>query len=303
MSQPGNAPPVDVLSRDVLVVASISGGRDSAAASLELRRRGVAHQRVNIDPGFECDFVLDDGTIVSHYEFLRGPLTDALGPIEEIRGDLGFMDLVEKKGLFPSRVMRFCTVELKVKPAQNYMLELAEATGKEIVNVVGIRRAESKAREAALEWEWSDSFDCWIWRPIVNWSRDDVDAIHREYDCPQHPLYSLGATRVGCWPCIHARKAEIALVAKLDPSRIDAIDAKETRLDTRARDVDAIKGREFVHRSMFSYGGGGRKHVPMPIRNAVDWARSGRGEWQPPGAGDGCARHGMCSADPEDDAS
>jgi hypothetical protein len=32
------------------------------------------------------------------------------------------------------------------------------------------------------------------------------------------------------------------------------------------------------------------------------WARSKRGEWQPPGAGDGCMRHGMCETEPDTEA-
>lgn len=272
------------------VIASVSGGRDSAAASLHLRDLGIEHERVFMDTGWEHP---------ATYEYLRGPLTKALGPITEIRGALDFVELVRRKGLFPSRVMRFCTTELKVLPIQRYLNAQVEEHG-EIVNVVGIRRAESKARSTMSEWEWSDGFDCEVWRPLVDWTHADVAAIHERHGLTPNPLYALGASRVGCWPCIHARKSEIALVARVDPARIEQIEQIEQILNAEGAARDEVKGRPFVTRSMFSYHGGDSKHSPLPIRQAVEWAQSKRGEWQPPGAGDGCARHGMCATDPDD---
>ena len=73
------------------VVASISGGRDSAAMSLYLTELGIEHERVFVDTGWEHEVT---------YEYLRGPLTDKLGRITEIRGELDFSQLVMKKGLF-----------------------------------------------------------------------------------------------------------------------------------------------------------------------------------------------------------
>jgi len=271
------------------VIASVSGGKDSAAMSLHLAELGIEHERVFMDTGWEHP---------TTYEYLRGPLTAALGPITEISAGTDFVSLVRKKGLFPSRVMRFCTTELKVKPIQRYIAEQAEHG--DIVTAVGIRRAESRARSEMTEWEWSDGFDCEVWRPLVTWSEADVIAIHARHGLSMNPLYAMGATRVGCWPCIHARKAEIALVAKIDPERIDLIRSIEDDLNEAGQKRDTALDRPFVTRSMFSYGGGGRKHVPLPIHSAVDWSQSGRGEWQPAGAGDGCARHGICeTADDE----
>lgn len=248
---------------------------------------GIKHERVFMDTGWEHQLL---------YDYLRGPLTAALGPITEIRGELDFLELVRKKGLFPSRVMRFCTEQLKVFPIRDYLLRLAEVEQVDIVNVVGIRKAESKKRSQMQEWEWLEDFDCWVWRPIIDWHAADVEAIHDEHGLEMNPLYYLGASRVGCWPCIHARKAEIALVAKHDPARIDLIADVERDLNEAGSARD--DGREFVVRSMFSYHGGDSKHYALPIRNAVDWARSKRGEWQPEGD-DGCARWGLCSANPE----
>jgi thioredoxin-dependent adenylylsulfate APS reductase len=37
--------------------------------------------------------------------------------------------------------------------------------------------------------------------PLVNWSREDVEAYTREHDVPRHPLYAKGYTSIGCAPC------------------------------------------------------------------------------------------------------
>ena len=54
------------------VVASVSGGKDSAAMSLYLHELGIDHDRVFLDTGWEHP---------DTYEYLRGELTAKLGPI------------------------------------------------------------------------------------------------------------------------------------------------------------------------------------------------------------------------------
>lgn len=130
-----------------IVVASISGGKDSAALSLWLTEQGIEHRRVFADTGWEHE---------STYEYLRGELTRKLGPIDEVGYPGGMKALVAKKGMFPSRVARFCTEELKVIPLAAYVRKVQDAEG-EAVNAVGIRRAESKARSEMEEWEWSNA--------------------------------------------------------------------------------------------------------------------------------------------------
>lgn len=312
---------------DRVVIASVSGGKDSAAMSLYLKEREISHERVFMDTGWEHPLT---------YEYLRGPLTKALGAITEIRavlpadaapqsiagagmvegssihatfgdaltqGDfvpLDFLSLVKRKGMFPSRIVRYCTEELKVKPIQRYLAKRMEYD--DVVNAVGIRRAESKARSKMSEWEWSDTMDCWVWRPLATWSKEDVIAIHRRHGLPMNPLYDMGATRVGCWPCIHARKSEIALVNRMDPARIGVIRELERELNEKGAARDQALGRETLLRSMFWWHRGVGSNVPIPIDDAVAWANSKRGEWQPAGAGDGCARHGICQTDDEDGA-
>ena len=39
--------------------------------------------------------------------------------------------------------------------------------------------------------------------PIVNWSREELDAFSLEHQLPAHPLVDQGYPSIGCWPCTH----------------------------------------------------------------------------------------------------
>jgi 3'-phosphoadenosine 5'-phosphosulfate sulfotransferase (PAPS reductase)/FAD synthetase len=284
-----------------IVVASISGGKDSAAMSLYLTELGIPHRRVFMDTGWENQ---------KTYDYLRGELTRVIGSIEEIRGDLLMKDLIRKKGMFPSKQRRYCTQELKVFPMQRYINALVDQ-GHEIVNTVGIRRAESEARSRMTEWEFSDGFDCEVWRPILHWSEDDVIAIHQRHGLRPNPLYLEGASRVGCWPCIYARKSEIKHIADVDPKRIAEIRDLEDEVDVMQRARAARDGRVLQHKASWFQSPlkeeGGNC---WPIDRVVAWSRTLRGGRIEDRqvelfaqADEGCMRWGLCDTGSDEDAS
>lgn len=301
------------------VVASVSGGKDSAALSLHLTELGIEHDRIFFDTGWEHP---------KTYEYLRGELTSVIGPITELRGRWGMEALIRKKAMFPSKSRRFCTEELKVFPVRNYLGSLMDA-GRDVVNAVGIRRAESEKRKLMAEWEWQEGFDCEVWRPLVDWSLDDVIAIHKRHGLAPNPLYLMGMDRVGCWPCIHSNKGEIRKMAEVDPDRVVQIRKLETEVAVAARTryeervsryraggLAALKPRE--REFMFDADGNLKPfHAPeffqsplkeeggtnWPIDRVVAWSRTKRGGrvedkqadlLAPGGVNDGCMRWGMC---------
>jgi len=297
------------------VVASISGGKDSAAMSLWLAEQGIEHDRVFLDTGWEHDLT---------YEYLRGPLTAKLGPIVELRAPLLMEELIRKKGMFPSRVRRFCTQELKVKPMQRYLSERMDA-GDDLINAVGIRAAESEARSRMREWEWQDGFDCEVWRPLLLWSEQQVIDIHKRHGLPPNPLYLMGAQRVGCWPCIHARKSEIRLIADKDPVRIARLRVLEQEIEPVAwarwrQSWLALTVDERINRRASGDGpdqfnspawfqnpmsradkDGHRDGTCWPIDRVVEWSRTVRGGQEKDqqenlfaAMNDGCMRWGLC---------
>jgi len=274
------------------VVASISGGKDSAALSLWLGEQGIEHERVHMLTGWDADVTMD---------YIRGPLTKALGPITEIRGDLLLPDLARRKGIFPSRQRRYCTDLLKMQPLARYLATLDDP-----VSAVGIRAGESEARSKLTEWEWSDGLDCEVWRPLLAWTVADVIEIHRRHDLAPNPLYLRGAERVGCWPCIMSRKSEIRLIADTDPARIDLLRDLEAEVTARGREITQARGEVMEHPRTFFQAALGGKGV-WPIDRVVEWSRTTRGgkredrqEELFAGMNDGCLRWGLCeSASPE----
>jgi 3'-phosphoadenosine 5'-phosphosulfate sulfotransferase (PAPS reductase)/FAD synthetase len=292
------------------VVVSVSGGKDSAAVALFLQELQIPYESVFADTGWEHP---------ATYAYIRGPLARAIGTIHFVRGDVPFAGLVRSKRLFPDRTKRFCTTELKVKP----ILAFIEAMDEDVVNVIGIRGDESPTRAKAPEWEDSRALGVEVWRPILRWMKADVIDIHRRHGLSPNPLYALGAKRVGCWPCIHARQSEIVLVADTDPGRIDEIRALEEAVNAAAAANAEEKGEALRHkRAMFSLRESAwtpdgermptevelddgaapgvpiqvlrRHHRAMPIDEAVEWARRGVSRRAPEGPAVSCGEWGFC---------
>lgn len=269
------------------VVASVSGGKDSAALSLWLTEQGIEHQRIFCDTGWEHK---------ATYEYLRGPLAEKIGPIVWLDPPLKMVPLIISRGTFPKGHQRFCTQQLKVFPVQRYLRGLQDA-GEEVINAVGIRAAESESRSKMLEWEWQDGFDCEVWRPLIRWTEQDVIDIHTRHGLRPNPLYLKGANRVGCWPCIYARKEDIRMLADTDPERIEEIRALEAQVTQAAAERFAARGEEAPVLSWFkakdSLGGS------WPIDKAVEWSRTSRGGRQfelfaAAPHEQGCVRWGLC---------
>ena len=146
-----------------------------------------------------------------------------------------FEDLVAINGIFPSHFRRFCTGDLKIKPIERQVYRPLIEAGHNVVSWQGVRADESRARRELPSWQrimvrkgWGDRA-VHGYRPILRWTVEDVFAAHDEAGIAPNPLYGLGFSRVGCWPCIHARKSEIRAIARLDPARIAEIREWEAR--------------------------------------------------------------------------
>lgn len=272
------------------VCAAVSGGKDSTAMSLWLTEQGIEHSRVFADTGWEAP------ETYAYLDILR----DKLGPIETVRneklwaeardGEGGMLTLIRRKQMFPSRTRRFCTEQLKLVPLKAHMFRLAD--DKPVINAIGIRAAESQARSMLKEWEWNDDFDCWTWRPLISWSEQDVIDIHTRNGLAPNPLYLRGAGRVGCYPCIYARKSEIAALPQAVVDRLSPLE-HELTADAVARGV-ARPERAFFHLHDPANHASGF----MPIERVREWARSDRGGRQmlllDAPSEPGCVRWGLC---------
>lgn len=290
-----------------IVVCSVSGGKDSTAMCLYLQRDlGLDVRRVHCLTGWDAPETL---------EYIRGPLTAELGPITEVssfRYPGGMVDLIESKGMFPTKKRRFCTEELKIKPLAAFHRSIQD-DGAETVGSVGIRAGESEARAKMSEWEWTDFLDADTWRPILSWTEADVIDIHSRYNVAPNPLYirANGAhARVGCVPCFYATKDALRVVADQYPEQIVTI----RRLEAHVREAVAGKvearqaaGEElrtgkfgFQYPTFFYNSGIGY----IPVDDAVRWSRTSHGGKQFELFHDreeGCVRWGLCESMQKDD--
>lgn len=229
------------------------------------------------------NFYLDGTSSINLKHKIERSLPQHIGDITTASGP-GMMELVQAKGRFPSPTVRFCTGELKIRP----MLRYIRGQSSDVVNPLGIRAQESAKPSKDTEWEENPFLHCETWRPIIHWTEEDVIAMHHKHNVLPNPLCLKGAERVGCWPCIFARKREIRMLSRLSPDRIEEIRHLERHINIRRlqKDPDARPV------SWFQRGG-----ISMPIDQVVEWAHKSKGDRELFEVQDhqaGCMRWGLC---------
>ncbi len=160
------------------------------------------------------------------------------------------------KGRAPSARAQFCTEHVKMIPIRNWLRGWMTPDD-EPTMYVGIRAGESERRSKMPESEWSDFYDCQLERPLLRWSEAQVFEFLKSKGVPPNPLYEAGYRRVGCYPCIHAGKVELA---RLEDWAWDKLAEWEKRLG----------------RSWFSAGMIPGMHIPT-IEAVREWAKTARG--------------------------
>lgn len=284
-------------------LVSVSGGKDSTATLLvALEREEENVQAVFCDTGnehpltYEYVDYLQSKTGVP-IKWLKADFTDwwwhrrdyvrdkwpLKGVPEEVckrvydfmeSGPTGnpFLDLCIIKGRFPSRMAQFCTQELKTKPAAEYALELIDQHGA-VCSWQGVRAEESPRRAAQPERE-DKGGGYSIYRPIHKWTVQQVFDQHRKHGIKPNPLYTFGMGRVGCMPCINARKDEILEISKRFPEQIERIAEWEKIVGSMAKRGAATffaatnDGQERTNQEHYEQGN---------VLQVVQWSKTQRG--------------------------
>jgi 3'-phosphoadenosine 5'-phosphosulfate sulfotransferase (PAPS reductase)/FAD synthetase len=223
-----------------------------------------------------------------------------------------FLDLMMVKGRFPGAKSRFCTDELKLVPMWLGVTKPILDEGRAVISWQGVRADESLARRDLMRFQRinmapyclskaqraeGEQLRAYAYRPIHAWSRADVFAMHARHGLAPNPLYGEGAERVGCWPCIFVKKAELRLIAEFDPSAIDRVEEWENIVgDVSKRGVAtffaAVDDPLFQPGAIVTQGEFG-------IRSFVEWSKTSRGgrqynlmaEFE---MGASCAEIGVC---------
>jgi 3'-phosphoadenosine 5'-phosphosulfate sulfotransferase (PAPS reductase)/FAD synthetase len=236
-------------------IVNVSGGKDSTATLLLAIERGADNLRaVFADTGHEhpatYEYVdyLEAATgikikrvrasfkiqIANKREYIArkwaedGVSEDSIREALEVLVPTGnpFLDLCIWKGRFPSPKARFCTEELKVLPMMEQVFIPASKQFDLVYSWQGVRRDESASR-SKLPVADVGEFGVVNYRPILDWTADDCFAMHKKHGIKWNPLYEQGMGRVGCMPCIMARKGELQEIERRFPEEFDRLERWE----------------------------------------------------------------------------
>lgn len=200
-------------------VCSVSGGKDSTALyCLMVEFFGKNFLPIFSDTGHEhpvtVNYVRNLHVMAGGPEvvIVKSDFTEKLGRRgKEVSGN-PFLDMMIWKGRAPSTKAQFCTEWVKLWPQLLYLEE--HHPFDYWVMYTGIRQGESLARleRYPMPFTFNTYFDCEYVLPLLYETAENVFRFLEQKGVPPNPLYALGYGRVGCFPCIHSNKGELALL-------------------------------------------------------------------------------------------
>lgn len=190
--------------KDLPVVVSFSGGKDSLATLL-LVRKVVEPKVLFVDTGVEFPETT---------EYVER-MADALGlDLIITRAGDRFWKGLSVFGM-SGRDYRWCCKVCKLGPVAKVM---DERFPQGVLNFIGQRRYESLVRSRSRRM-WRNR---WLPRqlcasPIQSWSALHVWLYLMKEGVDVNPLYHRGLERIGCWPCPSSSLAEVEALKELYP--------------------------------------------------------------------------------------
>jgi 3'-phosphoadenosine 5'-phosphosulfate sulfotransferase (PAPS reductase)/FAD synthetase len=204
-----------------------------------------------------------------------------------------YLDLCIWKGRFPSRRAQFCTEELKVTPINDQVTGPLLRAGHTVISWQGVRAAESVIRASYAPFQrlnlpsaLSDAPGrLYAYRPLLTWTTEEVFAYADRFGVPRNPLYGFGCGRVGCFPCINASKAELALVDRVFPEQIIRLEGWEDRVSHCSKRgmttfFNIVNDPVMAEAWGWSERAGERlelSHRTHGVRQMIEWAKTDRG--------------------------
>lgn len=155
-------------------------------------------------------------------------------------------------GMFPTRMRKFCTKYLKIKPFLKWVADFDP--DKRALVCVGVRRAESAARAHHPAFMPEQDNGRHVWHPLIDFNEADRDAMIAKTPMPILPHRSDE-----CEICIMSNRNDLRRASEFSIARLERLEAD-------------------VGRPMFDPKG---KMGASGIREVIDWANSERGKFKP----------------------
>lgn len=249
----------------IKTLVGISGGKDSVATSIKVLQAGWNPEFLFCDTGWEHP------ALYKYLEYLQKALGINIRFLKSDKYD-NFIDMVIRKGRFPSTMARFCTEELKVKPMINYILD---SSFDDFLLFQGIRKLESVSRskmnknctyfkyyfepykhdrkgnpqyhiyrkDEIKKTYGVDNHVHDVQRPVFDNTAEEVFDIHKEAGIEPNPLYKMNVGRVGCFPCINVNLDELWSIYIRQPQFLYDLADYEEKLGTTFFAPDFIPRR------------------------------------------------------------
>ena len=123
--------------------------------------------------------------------------------------------------------VRWCSGALKIDVSAKVINNEPRFVGKKILYVSGERRQEGGGRKFYLEAEAhrcsSSKKQVDHYRPVIDWSEQQVWDIIKKWRINVHPAYKLGWGRLSCCACIFGNADQWASIRELDANKFNRI--------------------------------------------------------------------------------
>jgi 3'-phosphoadenosine 5'-phosphosulfate sulfotransferase (PAPS reductase)/FAD synthetase len=196
-------------------ILGISGGKDSTALAILL------HKEIPDMEYFFCDTRKELPETYEYLDKIKTRLGIKINYLESARGFDHWLDVYG--GFLPSPKSRWCTVQMKIKPLEDFV------GNDEAISYVGIRADENREGYVSTKPNIHPVF------PFQErgYKKSDIIRLLEEYGIGL-PDYYRWRSRSGCFFCFFQRKYEWVMLAQEHPDLFaEAVDYEQSHSDGR----------------------------------------------------------------------
>ena len=261
-------------------IVAFSGGKDSIACLLHLLELGVPKERIELwhhlidgEPGSEpfmdwpmtedyCRNLAEAFDIPIYFSWRHGGFkrellkeNDKVAPVSWENPDGTIGTAGGKRGkiatrrkfpqVSPDLRVRWCSSVLKIDVMSIAINNQERFKGSKTLVITGERAEESSSR---AKYEVFTDHRCnsskrtvHHWRPIHNWTREEVWDIIKRYGVKPHPAYRLGWGRLSCMTCIFGNADQWKRAHGFAPEMVEEIMRLEEEFGTTIKRDKSIK--------------------------------------------------------------